>query len=70
MTGTSKDALKLPAVGLVLLAASQIRGVHGAALNQYITGCGYGYEQCHEGYECVKNAKCNILNPKIAAYIK
>lgn len=66
----SKDALKLLAIGLVLLAASQICGVYGAALNQYVTGCGYRYEQCHEGYERVKNAECKILKPKIATYIK
>lgn len=56
------DTLKLPAIGLVLLAASQSSGVHGAAApNEYVTRCGYGYQQCHDGYECVKNTKCTIL---------
>lgn len=65
--GPSKNTLKIPAIGLILLAASQIRGVHEAALNQYVTRCGYGYEQCHGGYECVKNAECTILGPELTA---
>lgn len=61
MMGASNNTLKLPKIGLILLAASQIRGVRGATLHQYVSSCGYGYEQCHEGYECVRSDECMIL---------
>ncbi len=51
-------SLKLPAICLLSVAFENLL-VHGLAVNG--PNCGYGYEQCLPGYECVKNTACMAL---------
>lgn len=54
MMGGFTIPLKLPALCLLFAASKNL--VFGLAVSG--PPCGYGYDQCLSGYECVKNPTC------------
>ena len=51
----SIHSLKSSAISFLLLVGASTPFAHGAAVNSYASKCGYGYEHCSKGFDCVRD---------------
>lgn len=59
-------SFKSSTISFLLLAVSSAPFAHGAAVNSYASICGYGYEHCPEGFDCVQEFNRTTIDNELS----